>query len=461
MNDIDVTPIPTSGRIKLYQWVNTNRALLINTLSLVCTTAVTGVLGFAYWWIAAREFPPQVVGLASAAVSAMTLLGAICVLGLGTLLIGELPRQPGKEWSLINAALLLVGGVGACGGVLFVLVAPYLSADFQTFRVNLSTILLFAVGVSLTSIVVVLDQALIGLLQGSLQFWRNTLFAMVKLVLLFLAGLWLAKGSEIIYGTWAAGNLISLIPLFGLVLVQVSRSKQAFLPDWKALRKLGLPALQHHLLNLILQAPITAMPVLVTIVLSATTNAWFYVAWMLSGLVFIASYALTTVLYAINASQSEELSRKIRLTLGLSLLTAVVGNVFFQFGATQILNIFGHNYAEQASWSLRILSLGAFPMIIKNHYIAVGRIYGRITRVALPVAIGSVLELGAAALGARLDDLVGLSVGWVVAVCIEVVFMFPSVYKAAFSTHQSIGQQVRQLLAVKQVRETPLENESA
>lgn len=438
MNDIDLIPISITGREKLYQWVNANRALLINTLSLVCTTAVTGVLGFAYWWIAAREFPPQVVGLASAAISAMTLLGAIFVLGLGTLLIGELPRQKGKEWSLINAALLLVGGVGACGGVLFVLISPYLSADFQTFRAHLSTILLFAAGVSLTSIVVVLDQALIGLLQGSLQFWRNTLFALVKLVLLFLAGLWLTKGSEIIYGTWAAGNLISLVPLFGLVLVQVSRSKQAFLPDWKALHKLGLPALQHHLLNLILQTPITAMPVLVTIVLSATTNAWFYVAWMLSGLVFIASYALTTVLYAINASQSEELSRKIRLTLGLSLLTAIIGNVLFQFGATQILNIFGHNYAEQAAWSLRILSLGAFPTIIKNHYIAVGRIHNRMTRVVLPVAIGSILELGAAALGARLNGLVGLSLGWVIAICIEAVFMFPPVYRAAFSTHQSM-----------------------
>ena len=461
MNEVDLVPVSATGRKKLYQWANANRALLINTLSLICTTAVTGVLGFAYWWIAAREFPPQFVGLASAAISAMMLLGAICVLGLGTLLIGELPRQPGKEWSLINAALLLVGGVGVCGGLLFVLVAPYLSSDFQTFRANLSSILLFAAGVSLTSIVIVLDQALIGLLQGSLQFWRNTLFAVVKLVLLFLAGLWLTKGSEIIYGTWAAGNVISLVPLFGLVLVQVSRSKKAFLPDWKSLHKLGLPALQHHLLNLILQAPTTAMPVLVTIELSATTNAWFYVSWMLSGLVFIASYALTTVLYAINSSQSDELSRKIRVTLSLALVTAIIGNVFFQFGATQILNIFGHMYAEQAAWSLRILSLGAFPMIIKNHYIAVGRIHSRITRVALPVAIGSMLELGAAALGAHLGNLVGLSVGWVVAVCIEAAFMFHSVYKATFPVHQSVWQQVRQVLAVRQGNETSLENESA
>src|SRR5438132_1175124 len=101
--------------------------MLINAGSLVCTTVATGVLGFAYWWVAARQFPPQAVGLASAAVSAMMLLGSICILGLGTLLIGELPRQPGKEAPLISAALIIVGGVGACGGIIFALFAPLVS----------------------------------------------------------------------------------------------------------------------------------------------------------------------------------------------------------------------------------------------------------------------------------------------------------------------------------------------
>ncbi len=81
--------------------------MLVNAGSLVGTTLVTGALGFAYWWVADRQFHPADVGLASASISAMMLLGALCVLGMGTLLIGELPRQPGKEASLISAALML------------------------------------------------------------------------------------------------------------------------------------------------------------------------------------------------------------------------------------------------------------------------------------------------------------------------------------------------------------------
>jgi O-antigen/teichoic acid export membrane protein len=407
--------------------------MFINAGSLVGTTAVTGAFGFAYWWIAARQYPPQAVGLASAVVSAMTLLGAICLLGLGTLLIGELPRHPGKEASLISAALILVGCVGACGGIIFMLVAPLVSTAFLPFRANVGIILLFAVGVSLTAIINVLDAALIGLLKGTLQFWRNTLFAVVKLAVLVLASFWLVKVGEIVYGTWVLGIVLSLVPLAGIVVFKVGRSGRSLLPDWTLLRKLRSAALEHHALNLILQFPGTTLPVLVTILLSATINAWFYVSWMISGLVFIASYALTTVLFAINAGQTSELMHKIRITLGLALITSILCNCLLLFEAPQILALFGHTYAQQAAWCLRILGLGAFPMIILDHYMAVSRIYRKVAQTALPIAtIGCVLELGMTALGAHFGGLVGLSLGWDAALCVQAVVMFPTVYRAAF-----------------------------
>jgi hypothetical protein len=200
--------------------------------------------------------------------------------------------------------------------------------------------------------------------------------------------------------------------------------------------------LEHHALNLILQFPVTALPVLVTLLLSATVNAWFYVSWMISGLVFIASYALTTVLFAINAGQTAELMQKIRITLGLALITSLLCNALLFCGAPQILALFGHAYAQQASWCLRILGLGAFPMIITDHYMAVCRIHGKVLKAALPIAtIGCVLELVIAALGAHVAGLVGLSLGWVTALCIQAAIAFPTVYRAAFpagTSHQSI-----------------------
>lgn len=418
-------------RTLLYRWAKTNSVMLINAASFVGATAVTSTLGFAYWWVAARWFPPQALGLGSAAISAMTLLGTVCIVGLGTLLVGELPRQPGKEGSLISAALIIVGGIGGFAGIMFAVVAPFVSTDLQPLRASLQNIVLFAVGVSLTAITLVLDYALIGLLRGELRFWRNTLFAVAKLAALFVAGLWLSHIVGLtIYATWAVGNALSLAALAGFAVLKRGGFRSVCWPEWRLLQKLGPAAIQHHMLNLTLQAPALILPVLVTVLLSATTNAWFYVSWMLASFVFVVPTALTTVLYATVSGQPVALAHRTRLTLSLASVASILATCILLLGNKQLLGLFGHVYAEQAASSLRILAFGSFPIIIKYHYGTLCRIQGRMARATLPVIGGGLLELGVAALGARLAGLPGLSLGWVAAACIEALFMSRTVYKA-------------------------------
>jgi len=415
-----------------------NSIILVNAGSLVGTTVVTSLLGFVYWWLAAREFSPEVVGFASAAISAMTLLGTFALLGLGTLLLGELPQQRGREASLISTALILVGGVGALLGLAFAVAAPHISADFGVLGAGIGNCALFAFGVSLTAITLALDDALIGLFRGGLQLWRNGLFAALKLAALLAVSLWVSHVVGLtIYATWTIGNICSLAALAVYVLVKKGWGGKSYLPQWGVMRKLGLPALRHHLLNVTLQAPALILPVLVTVLLSASVNGWFYVAWNLSSIANIFSAALTLTLYAAASAQPGTLARKMRLTLSLAFAACVLANVVLLLGARQILDFFGHSYAEQATWSLRILSLESFPFIIKNHYIAVNRIQGKVAHAAQLTITTGVLELGGATCGALLGGLTGLSVGWFCAMCVEAVFMSPAVFKAARLTDAS------------------------
>jgi O-antigen/teichoic acid export membrane protein len=421
-------------RTTVLQWIRTNSVILLNAGSLIGTTAVTSLLGFAYWWLAARQFTPHAVGLASAAVSAMMLLGSICVLGMGTLLIGELPRQRDNQRSLISTALILVGSVGGIIGTVFALFASVVSPNLRFLHKTPADMLLFAVGVSLTSLTIVLDQSLIGLLRGGLQLWRNTLFAIVKLVALFCAGfLFSHSWSMLIYATWALGNALSLLPLVCMAVVAAmkrGRHLSAYLPRWKLLRKLGASAIEHHLLNLTIQAPALTLPLLVTVLLSPTMNAWFYVSWMIASFVFVVPNALTTVLYATNSSQPEVVAPKIRLTLGLAFFICTLADVLVLLDTSKVLGLFGHVYANQATWTLRILCLGVFPLIIKNHYVAVCRIQNRIRRAMWATIPGVVVELFVAAIGAQVAGLTGLSIGWLAVITIEAIFMAYTVFRS-------------------------------
>lgn len=404
-------------------WLQANRALFMNAGSLVATTAVTSVLGFVYWWLAARLFPPDAVGFASSAISAMMLLGAIGMLGLGTLLIGELPRNPGKAGSLIVAALLLASAASAVLGVLYALIAPSLSPELTGLSENTANIFFFASGVALTAVTLIVDQALIGLLRGGLQLGRNTLFAVIKLGLLYFASLWLSREAGInIYITWMVGNLLSLIALAAYMVAKGIRIH--YPPEWTLFRRLKRAALAHHAVNLILQAPSLIMPIAVTTLLSASSNASFYAAWMVVSFAFVIPSHLATVLFAVGATQPAVLTEKMRTTMKLSLLAAIPMCAGLFLTAGFLLNLFGGHYAEQAEWCLRILSLGVFPLIIKYHYVALMRVYDQLDSAIVLFFLGSALEIGLAVVGIQIGALTGLSIGWLAAVSIEAIFMY-------------------------------------
>ena len=124
------------------------------------------------------------------------------------------------------------------------------------------------------------------------------------------------------------------------------------------------------------------------------------------------------------------------------MVISLAANCLLQPAAKQMLSLFGADYAEQAVWTLRVLLLAAFPLVIKYHYIAICRIQDRIARAMLGMLPGGLLELGAATLGAHLGGLTGLSAGWVIAISIESCFMFRTVAKTVRSEEAQRGQEV-------------------
>ena len=410
----------------------TNLVIVANASSLFSTQIVTSGLGFLYWWLAAQMYKPELIGLSSAAISAMLLMGDIGKVGLDTLLVGELPRKPETRATLITTALLVTGLVGFSLGMLFAYGAPLLSGEFAPLAQNVPNLLLFAMGVGLTSIGLVMDQALIGLLKGQIQLQRNAVFSAVKLLLLFLAGfLFAANFKLLIYATWAAGNFVSFAYVAAVGRSTANHKDMAYAPQLRLLRELSGPALKHYALNLTLKMPGYMLPLLVTALIGVENTASFYTAWMIVNFLFALPYAFTRVLFAVGAAHQSLLTEKIRFTLRLSFLIGGLGAVALLLAAYPMMRIFGSTYAEQATSTLRILAISIVPLIIKTHYVAVSQIFGQMVKAAKIMMLGSVLELGLAAIGAHFGGLFGLSLGWVIAVYVEGSLTVFPVYRVA------------------------------
>jgi O-antigen/teichoic acid export membrane protein len=364
-------------------------------------------------------------------VSAMLLLGNIGMLGLGTLLMGELPRQSQSRGALILTSLLAAGVAGGLFGLIFALAAPWLAADLAMLGRDGWSVALFATGVAFTSATFVWDQAVLGLLRGELQLWRNGLHSALKLALLVVGGsLAFADSGLTIYLSWALGSALSLALIYG-VITRTNRITASLRPRWDLLRGLGWEALGHHALNIALLAPGLLLPLIVTSVLSAQATAYFYVAWMIASMAYVLPGSLATVLYPMGAANHEQVNDKLRLTIFGSLAIGVAVNVGLIFLAEPILHLFGDAYAAQATEGLRLLGLGIFPVIVRSHYITISRIRRQLKQSAGLMLAGGALEFGLATLGAGWSGLTGLFCGWLLAITLEAVILLPSVWRAA------------------------------
>ncbi len=417
-----------AGAAILGLWTATNRSIVANAGAMIATTVVTSALGAAYWLLAARFFTQEVVGLAGASVSAMSLLGIAGTLGLGTLLIGELPRQRDNAAALLVTALLVAGGGASVAASAFALIIPLFSDNLRPLGTTVGSVALFAFGAGLAGLTLVLDQGLMGLLRGGVQLGRNVVFAVVKLGALLVIGFWMYWDNwAAIYATWVFGNAISLLFVAG----SMFRSGMCWQrPRWGILRRFRGTALLHHGLNLALWVPGFAMPIMATALLSPTANAYFYIASMVAGFVFAPPLALTTALYAVGARTPAALAQRLRLTLVLALVAGLAANLLLVSIGPVVLGFFGRDYAEQSVGMLRIIALIVFPIIIKDHYVAIHRISGRLSRAAALIAIGSMGELAGATFGTIVGGLPGLALGWLIASCLQAAVMCPVVYTA-------------------------------
>jgi O-antigen/teichoic acid export membrane protein len=424
------TPAPRrSLRVAVTATWRRHRDLVSNASSLVATTGVASALGFLYWAVAARLFTQQAVGYGSAAVSAMTLLGTIGMFGLGTVLIGELPRRRPRA-GLVSAALLASGLGSLMLGLGFAVVAPSISERFVHISGAPGQSALFAVGVMVTGASLVFDQATIGLMRGGLQLSRNVAFAVAKLLALPVAVIILHDHFGVgITASWVAGMAMSLVPV--AIWLRLSGTPVLPRPDWGVLRGLGRTAVAHSLLNIAITVPWSLIPVLVTVVVSPSANAAFYVAWMLTSFLYIVPGALSTVLFAVAAADPHMIAQKLRFTLKLSVLIGLPGMTALILGGRLALNMFGAGYARAAMLPLCLLAISYLPAIPKIHYIAVCRAAGKIPRAAAVMTAAAISEVAAAALGGALGGLKGLSLALLAVYLVEGLVTAPAVFRAA------------------------------
>jgi O-antigen/teichoic acid export membrane protein len=418
-------------RNRLQRMVKRNGDLLSNSGALMATSVMTSLLGFVYWWVAARSFPSEAVGAASAAISAMTLIGTLGMFGMGTLLISELPRAKSGQWSLISTCVLVAATVSAVGALVYVVLSLFVIHGLRaSLGSPLGTVLL-VVAICLNGAMLVLDEGLVGLLAGHLQLLRNAYFAVGKLVMIvILALLPVAVTGSSVLATWVAGMVLSLV--FISVSLR-SRGAGPIRPRLSAIRGLARQAMDHNLLNVALFLPRICLPLVVTSVVSTRATAAFYTAWMVVAFLAMIPGSIATTLFAVASGDSAALRAKVRIGLVIALGLGIPLSSGIALLARPIMGLFGESYAATAGAALSILAPTYAAGVMRQFYVTISRLSRRTGRASFFAIVMGVVELCAAWAGGRHAGLTGLVTWLAVVMVAEGLVMAPPVLRVALA----------------------------
>lgn len=408
--------------------------LLGNALSLAGTTLATSLLGVGYWWIAARFLTPSSIGYGSAALSAASLLATFGVLGFGSMLMGRVAGTATDPGGLIATGLVTAGAASAALGLLFAILLSQTVPHFVPYAATGPRVLLFVGIVSLTAISLVLDNALLGLFLGSMQLIRNVVFALVKLGLLAVLASRVADHAGVtIIASWS----LAIFASFCTVAFLLSRAGKRVVhtPRITALQTSAGSALMHHWLNLATFTPRTAVPLMVTALLSADLNGAFYPAWLVATMVYIIPTHLSISLFAVGSSNPDAFASKTRVSTKLALVIGLPLSVSLAVAAHPLLQLFGGPYAAHATGAFQLLMLAYIPNIARFHYVTIRRVQSRLREASSVMTALGALEVAAMASGARADGLTGMALALMAAMWLEGALTVRPVLRAmAFRT---------------------------
>ncbi len=390
-------------------------SLLRNSGYIMAVTVVTSALGFVFWLAAARRFSASEVGLAAALVSAMTLVSLLSNLGINTALVQMLPgRADGRPWSAtLNAGLLCGLLSSTLAGIVTVFLLPLISPDFRVLERSIGYPVVFVAGVVLCTATNLLEYACIAERKADRTLIQNTVFALVKIPLLWLPAL-VALGAFGVFASWVIASAVMAV-LAAAMLPGLARGYRLGLGGVRSeVRRLGGYIAGHHSINIGNFAPWWVMPVLVTATLSSAATAYFYTTWRLCGLLSLISPSVASALTAEGANSPRELRRIAGRSQRAILKLLIPACVIFAAAGPWLLGAFGPTYASEGLPLLLLFTVASIPDSILDVWVAVLRVEGRLR-------FGSRLQLGTAGLALGVSWLLltplgiaGAGVGWLI-----------------------------------------------
>jgi len=243
-------------------------------------------------------------------------------------------------------------------------------------------------------------------------FISNLITASLKLVLVVVFAIFLNST----FGLFVSAGLAAAIALMISLKLLLPKAQCDYSPrvtiKRDALRDVWHYSIGNYISRSMLQLLPLILPLMVVNILNAEMNAYFYVAWSITGILLVIPSSISNSLFAEGSNEEASLKTNSTKSLKLMLTLLVSLNILIFVLADKILMIFGQAYADNCSLLLRIVSLSTIPYAINYLYISICRVTKNISNIIKITAVLTSLSLGLSYFLMLKISLVGVGIGY-------------------------------------------------
>jgi O-antigen/teichoic acid export membrane protein len=389
--------------------------LFRNGYALTASTAITSLVGFGYWLVAARFYPVETVGTNSAAITVMTVLTNIAGFYLDGTLVRFIPRAGSATVRLVGFAYGISLTIAAVVSSIFILGLDVWSPNLGMLHSGPVLSIGFVLATMGWAIFEKEEAVLTGLRKAVWVPIGNAAYAVAKLALLIVFAAALPMYG--ILASWTVPTLMLILPLNFLIFTRlIPRHSRATQKDAVRIEPVQIVkyAGANHLGSLIALAYTMLPPVIVLGQAGSSASAYFYMPWMIAGFLRTISLNMSTSLTVEGAMDETQLALHFRRALVSTVRLLVPAIVCIISVAPFLLGFFGKAYAAEGVWALCWLSLATIPNVVVMLYLGFLRVQNRISWVVAMHTSLAVATLSLSYLWLKSYGIAGVGLAWFV-----------------------------------------------
>lgn len=412
--------------MKVKKWIFSfiSDSLFRNSFYLVANSIIGSLAGFVFWFLAARLYTAGDIGLASTIISTTGLIALISNLGFSISLIRFLSDLKEEARNLINSCFTVSASISCIISVIFVLEVEIFSPALSIIRSNIIYAAIFILFSILTIISSLQNSIFVGYRKVNLSFFKIAIENSTKIPILFY---FIAYGSYGIIASYAIAYIVSILIAL-LILIPKVNAKYLPIPivDLHIMKGIFHYSAGNYIAGILEIMPNFVLPIIITNMLNTEMTAYFYITWMIAGIIFMIPNSIATSLFAEGSSNEAELTQNIRKYLKFTILLVVSVIVVIFFEGEKMLMLYGNEYSVNGEKLLWSLAISVIPMTFNNIYIAMKRVQKNINAVILANLMITGITLLVSLFTIKILGILGVGIGWLVSQVITNIYIYMS-----------------------------------